>query len=85
MLASAGIDAARTAGKFEETSTRADAERLEAGAEQNEAMMQMLDDMIDQALSRLMAPRGRFDAVFDTIVEAVQDRGNTLPRAQFRG
>ena len=47
--------------------------------------MQMLDDMIDAALARLMASGDRFAAMLDGISDAMQDRGNTLSRARFQG
>ncbi len=64
---------------------RADAKRLEAKAKSDEAFMQGLDDMIDQALSRLMASSDRFNAILDEITAAMSDRGNTLSRARFAG
>jgi hypothetical protein len=64
---------------------RADAKRLEAKAKSDEAFMQGLDDMIDQALSRLIASSDRFNAILDEITAAMSDRGNTLSRARFAG
>lgn len=64
---------------------RAEAKRLEAKAKSSEAVMQGLDDMIDQALSRLMASSERFNAILDEITSAMSDRGNTLSRARFAG
>jgi hypothetical protein len=64
---------------------RAEAKRLEAKAKASEAIMQGLDDMIDQALSRLMASSERFNAILDEITSAMSDRGNTLSRARFAG
>lgn len=64
---------------------RAEAKRLEAKAKASEAIMQGLDDMIDQALSRLMASSERFNAILDEVTSAMSDRGNTLSRARFAG
>jgi len=81
----AGTEIGKAAVKYQETEARADAKNLEADAKQHEAMMQMLDDMIDQALSRLMAASDRFNTMLDDIVEAMNDRGNTLSRARLTG
>jgi hypothetical protein len=71
--------------KYEETTLRADAKSLEAKAKQDEALLQMLDDLIDQALSRLIASSDRFNAMLDEIVEAMNDRSGALSRARFTG
>lgn len=69
--------------KKEETDTRADAKRLESQAKTDEALMQVLDDAIDQALQRLKASSDRFNQILDDIVSGLNDRSNTLSRARF--
>ncbi|MBC8130163.1 MAG: type III secretion system translocon subunit SctE [Rhizobiaceae bacterium] len=68
---------------YETAQLKADAKVLEASAKRDEALMQMLDEMIDQALSRLMASGDRFSAMLDAITDSMQDRGNTMSRAKF--
>jgi hypothetical protein len=81
----AATDIARNAVQYEETNLRAEAKKLESEAKSHEAMMQMLDDLIDQALARLMASSDRFNLMLDDITETMADRGNTLSRARFAG
>ncbi|WP_378940823.1 type III secretion system translocon subunit SctE [Mesorhizobium sp. ANAO-SY3R2] len=81
----ATVGVAATVAKSEATTLRAEAKRLEAQAKVNEAFMQALDDMIDQALSRLQASSERFNAILDEITSAMNDRSNTLSRARFAG
>lgn len=81
----AATDVARSAVQYEETNLRAEAKKLESEAKTHEALMQMLDDLIDQALARLMASSDRFNLMLDDITEAMADRGNTLSRARFAG
>lgn len=82
---SAGADIGKSVITAEATTLRAEAKELEADAKRYEAMMQMLDDFIDQALARLMAASDRFNAILDGITEAMSDRGDTLSRARFTG
>lgn len=84
-LASTGTNVASTVVKYEETELRAEAKSLEAKTKADEAVMQMLDDMIDQALARLMASSERFNQILDEITDAMADRSNTLSRARFAG
>ena len=50
-----------------------------------EAFMQQLDDLIDQAMTMLMAANDRFNAIMDSVTEMVQDTGNTLSNTRFAG
>lgn len=84
-VASAGVDAGRTVVTYQETTLRADAKNLQGEGKKDEAIMQMLDEAIDQALSRLMAVGDSFNAMLDSIMDSVRDRGNTMAKAQFRG
>ncbi len=58
------------------TEDRADAKRLDAD-------IQMLDDLIDQAIQRMIAAGDRFNQMLDALTEAMQDRGNSLSKAKF--
>ena len=80
-----GADVSSSALKYQATEKSADAKTLSASAKADEAVMQMIDDMIDQALSRLVASGDRFSAMLDSITDSIQDRSNTLSRAQFKG
>ncbi|KQT54067.1 hypothetical protein ASG43_00020 [Aureimonas sp. Leaf454] len=82
-VAQAGVSAAGVGIQAESAMLKADAKKLEADAKRNEAAMQILDEMIDQALSRLMASGDRFNAMLDAITDGMQDRSQTLSRAQF--
>lgn len=91
-LAQAGLDVASAAAdvtsgvmKFEASQLNAEAQENQADALELDALMQMLDDVIDQALSMLMASADRFNGMLDDIVDAMNDRGNTLSRAKFSG
>ena len=84
-LGMTATNVASTAVKYEESELRSDAKSLEADAKTHEAVMQMLDDLIDQALSRLMAASDRFNQILEEITEAIADRGSTLARVRFAG
>jgi hypothetical protein len=71
--------------RAEATQASGEAKKLEARAKEDEAVIQMLDDLIDQALSRLMAASDRFNTILDDIVEAMNDRGDTMSKARFAG
>lgn len=84
-LGTAATNAGSTVTRSQATEASGEAKRLEGKAKENEAIIQMLDDLIDQALSRLMASSDRFNAILDDIVESMNDRGNTMSKARFAG
>ncbi len=63
--------------------TSADGKRAQAGAKQIEALLQMIDEVIDQAIQRLIAAADRFNDVLDSSMDSINDRGNTLAKAKF--
>lgn len=81
----AAMEGAKAGIKYEETNLRAEAKQFEAQSKVDEAVMQMLDDLIDQALTRLMAAGDRFNTILDDIMAAVNERGQTLGKARFAG
>lgn len=64
---------------------RKEATEIQAKGKEQEAFMQQLDDLIDQALTMLMAANDRFNAIMDSVTEMVQDTGNTLSNTRFAG
>jgi len=85
MVGSAVTNAGSSATRSEATKLSGEAKQIEAQTKTDEALIQMLDDLIDQALSRLMASSDRFNTILDDIVEAMNDRGNTMSKARFAG
>lgn len=84
-VVTAGIDVASQVHKFEASMLNAEAKENQADAMELDALMQMLDDVIDQALSMLMASADRFNGMLDDIVDSMNERGSTLSRAKFSG
>lgn len=87
VASSAGaVSGAVSAGyKMDATFDRTDATEKQAQMKDNEAFMQQLDDLIDQALTMLMAANDKFNAIMDSVTEMVQDTGNTLSNTRFAG
>lgn len=84
--AAGAISGAVSAGyRMDATFDRTDATKTQASAKETEAFMQQLDDLIDQALSMLMAANERFNSIIDSATEMVQDTGNTLANTRFAG
>lgn len=61
----------------------AEAKKLQASGKDMEALMQMLDEMIDMALSRLIAASNRFNDILDAITEMAEDKSKSLSNAKF--
>jgi hypothetical protein len=74
-----------TAYRGEAQQLNADAKRSEAESKETEALLNMLNDAIDQAFTRLLAAGDRFNAILDGIMEARNDRAQFTARAQFAG
>lgn len=85
MLGSGGMEIGRSVLSYEETQFRAGAKELDSDAKSTEALMQSLDDMIDQALTRLMTVSERFNAILDEIMSAAADRSASLSRVRYAG
>lgn len=62
-----------------------DGTEIQAKGKQNEAFMQQLDDLIDQAMTLLMSSTERFNAMMDSVTEMAQDNSNTLSNTRFAG
>lgn len=62
-----------------------DAANLRADSDEVKAMMQQLDDLIDQALALLQQAAARFNAIADTMTEMLNDTGNTVSSTRFTG
>jgi hypothetical protein len=58
--------------------------RTQADAKKMEALIQSLDDMIDLAMGRLKASGERFDAMLDSLTDAIKDRGDSMARVGLR-
>jgi len=85
---SVGAGAATVASKAYGLSAAEDTKQgqdLKADTMDMQAMMQMLDDIIDQALAMLMDASGRFNAVMDSLTEMMNDTGATLASTRFAG
>ncbi|MEM6677614.1 MAG: type III secretion system translocon subunit SctE, partial [Pseudomonadota bacterium] len=70
---------------YEAANASAEAKDKKAEALQIDAMMQMLDDAIDQALQQLMAGSQMAADMLDQVVQSMNDRGNTASKARFTG
>lgn len=85
MLGSGGMEIGRSVVSYEETQFRAEAKDLDSETKSREALMQSLDDMIDQAMTRLMTVSDRFNAILDEIMAAAADRSASLSRVRYAG
>jgi hypothetical protein len=63
----------------------ADAKDAQAVTLRQNAVIEVLDDLIDQAITELMARGNVFAGMLDATVENMNDRGSTLARARFAG
>lgn len=84
-MASAATEITSTAIRTDAAVTEADAKKLQATVKDTEALMQTLDEMIDMALSRLIAASNRFNDMLDAITDMMQDRSKSLSSAKFTG
>lgn len=69
--------------RYEASKRESEAKTLQAEGKEFAALLSQLDDIIDQALARLMAASDRFGAMMDALTEAMQDTGNSVSRARF--
>lgn len=70
--------------KYDATKTKAEGMKTQSEGKAMAALIQSLDDAIDQAMARLKGAAERFDGMLDAITEAMQDRGQTLARVGLR-
>lgn len=66
-------------------SLRMEGTEMQAKGKQNEAFMQELDDLIDQALTLMMSANDRFNAMLDSVTEMAQDSSNIVSNTRFVG
>src|SRR5262249_25052197 len=71
--------------RYEAAREQADATKLKGEAKEMEALIQQLDDFIDQAIQRLIGASDRFNAVLDGLMDAVNDRAQSTSRVKFTG
>ena len=71
--------------KHEAAQIRKEAMDKEAENLDVQAFMQMLDDLIDQAMQIMMGAMDRFNAMMDTLTEMSQDTMNSVSTVQFTG
>ena len=81
----AGIDIASSALKLDAAIDRKDAANSRADSMEIQALMQMLDDLIDMAMSMLMQVNNNVQAMMDSLTEMLTDTGNTLANTKFAG
>lgn len=70
--------------KYKATQERSEGQLKQADGKRMEANIQMLDDMIDQAMMRLKGAGERFSAMLDSLTDAIKDRGDTMSRVGLR-
>lgn len=63
----------------------ADGKRLQADGKDTEALLQTLDDFIDILMNQISGTNSRFNAMLESIQGSMNDRANTMARAQFSG
>jgi len=83
-VAQAGIEAGQSAVQYQAADLKSEGMRLDAEAREMGAVLAQLDDLIDQALQRLIGASDRFNNILDGLVETIQERGNANAAMQFR-
>lgn len=82
-LATAVGDVGAGAVRYMASELSTDATKLRAEGKRSEASMKVLDDMIDQAIARMVANGDRFNQMLDGMMDALQDKSRSLTQAQF--
>ena len=82
-IGSAVTSVGASANNYQATKATADSSEIKADSKELEALLLVLDDFIDELLSQISGNSQRFNAILEDIVGSIQDRGNTLARAQF--
>lgn len=70
--------------KREAQEQKAEGTKRQAEGKEMQAMIQQLDDMIDMAMQRLKGAGDRFEAMLDSLTDAIKDRGDTMSRVGLR-
>lgn len=76
-------DTAAAVINFNATKTEADAKGFNAKATRNQAEVAILEDFMDQILSRLAKRTDIFNNVLDSIIDDLKDRGQILSNARL--
>lgn len=82
-LATAAGDLGAGAVRYMASGLTSDATKLRADAKRNDASMKVIDDMIDQAIARMVASGDRFSQMLDGMMDALQDKSHSLSQAKF--
>lgn len=82
-LVTAVGDVGAGAVRYTASTLTADATKLRAEGKRSEASIKVLDEMIDQAISRLIASGDRFNQMLDGMMDTLQDKSRSLTQAQF--
>lgn len=90
-IANATISIATAAGdiyggvtRYQAAQAGSEGKKLQAEAKQYEALVQMLDEYIDQAMQRLMGAVDRWNGIIEGLHDAIQDRANSVQKAALR-
>lgn len=65
--------------------TEGEAKKLQAKAMEKDANIQLLEELIDMSLQRLIAAGNRFNEMMDMITDMIKDKGDMLSNAKFTG
>jgi hypothetical protein len=84
-MASAANDIVSTAIKTDAAVTEGEAKKLQAKAMEKDANIQLLEELIDMSLQRLIAAGNRFNEMMDMITDMIKDKGDMLSNAKFTG
>lgn len=84
--AASGVATATQKGiEMSAASDRKEATELQARSNEIQALLQQLDDLIDQALAMLLAQSQRFNAMADALTDMMNETGDTLASTRFAG
>lgn len=82
---SSAVDVGKSVVTSQAEEIRADAKKREAEGKEFQAQLQMLDAVIDKAISLLVDEGNRFAAVLGSVVDAMNDRSQSLSQVRFEG
>ncbi|MDX8355152.1 type III secretion system translocon subunit SctE [Cognatiyoonia sp. IB215182] len=85
MLGSGVATATTTVFSYQASQDQAEAFRNQADVARTQALNELLNDFIDQILTRISGTTSQFHAMLDEVVASVKDRGDTFARAKFAG
>ena len=82
---SSATDGGKSVVQSQAEGLRADAKRKEGEGKAFQAELQMLDAIVEQAISLLVDAGDRFSRMMDSIVDSSSDRSDSLSRVRFGG